>query len=179
MLHVRRQMLQELYDHDALLVIAKGLGVFDVMAKFLTIYSNKESLVLVINANKAVQARLELTLRAEGCPVPPRSINNEYTSDERSEVYKEGGCVCITSRILTVDLLNKRVPVTGIKGIVVWDAHRVGENSNEAFILRLYRQDNREGFIKGLSDSPGTPDSVLSCFTLLHIAASYLPAVHV
>ena len=38
--------------------------------------------------------------------------------------------------------------------MVVWDAHRVSETSSEAFILRLFRQRNKIGFIKGISDSP-------------------------
>ncbi len=155
MLEVRRMILQELLEQDTLLVLAKGMGLFDVLVSFLLLHSHKNAMVLVINASKDVQARIELALRAEGCEIPPRSINNEFTPEERSEVYKGGGCVCITSRILSVDFLNKRVPAADVTGIVVWDAHRLDQFCSESFILRLYREGNKEGFIKGFSDSPG------------------------
>jgi len=39
-----------------------------------------------------------------------------------------------------------------IGGFIVTHAHRVDEDSAEAFILRLFREKNRDGFIK-----PGAP----------------------
>ena len=155
MLHVRRAMIQELIENDSLLVIAKGLGLFEVLSAFLLVYSQEDSRVLLINAPKAIQTRLERSLRAQNCRVPARSINTEFTKQERLDIYKQGGCICITSRILTVDLLDGSLLPRDISGIVVWGAHRLTENCNEAFILRLFRQGNREGFIKALSDAPG------------------------
>ncbi|KAI8914895.1 hypothetical protein DFJ77DRAFT_463850 [Powellomyces hirtus] len=83
-----------------------------------------------------------------------RSINNETTATERQDLYLSGGVLSVTSRILVVDMLNKIVPVNKILGIIVNHAHRVTDTSTEAFILRLYRDDNKEGFIKALSDEP-------------------------
>ena len=34
------------------------------------------------------------------------------------------------------------------------NAHRISHGSNEAWILRLYRQTNRKGWIKGITDRP-------------------------
>lgn len=39
-----------------------------------------------------------------------------------------------------------------ITGLLVNDAHRVTETSIEAFIIRLYREQNRDGFLKAFSD---------------------------
>jgi DNA excision repair protein ERCC-4 len=154
MIDVWREILRSLIEHDALLILGKGLGAFEVTARFLAIHAAPSSLVLLINAPKSVQTRLELRHRAEGCLRPTAVINNEYNSDERSELYNTGGVIAVTSRILAVDLLTDRVPAEKVTGIVVWDAHHVTETSSEAFILRLYRQRNRIGFIKGVSDSP-------------------------
>lgn len=41
-----------------------------------------------------------------------------------------------------------------ISGILVHKAHRVVETSSEAFILRIYREGNRSGFVKGFTDEP-------------------------
>ncbi|KAJ3021532.1 hypothetical protein HKX48_008294 [Thoreauomyces humboldtii] len=83
-----------------------------------------------------------------------RSIGNETQSAERSELYLAGGVLSVTSRILVVDMLNKVIPIGKILGIIVNHAHRVTDTSTESFILRLFRDDNKEGFIKALSDEP-------------------------
>lgn len=93
-------------------------------------------------------------MAGQGLARPAAAINNEYSGDERSELYNAGGVIAVTSRILAVDLLTERVPAQKVSGIVVWDAHRVTDTSSEAFILRLFRQRNKVGFIKGVSDSP-------------------------
>jgi len=63
-------------------------------------------------------------------------------------MYAEGGCFIITSRIMIVDLLTSKVDILKICGFLVNDAHKVTETSMESFILRIYRQKNRSGFIK-------------------------------
>ena len=60
----------------------------------------------------------------------------------------------ISSRILVVDFLSDRVPVTHLSGIIVNRAHKVIDSSQEAFILRLFRQKNTTGFIKAFTDQP-------------------------
>ena len=88
----------------------------------------------------------------------------------REALYLHGGVLCITSRILVVDLLKKLCPVDKVAGILVCSAHRcattpltpshphtltpshavllfpsgrVTDSSTEAFILRLFRQGNK------------------------------------
>ena len=38
-------------------------------------------------------------------------------------------------------------------GVLVYKAHRIIESCQESFILRLYRQKNKEGFIKAFTDN--------------------------
>lgn len=56
--------------------------------------------------------------------------------------------------MLVVDLLKKRIPIEKITGFLVLQAHTVLESCQEAFCLRLYRQNNKTGFIKAFSDNP-------------------------
>jgi DNA excision repair protein ERCC-4 len=56
-------------------------------------------------------------------------------------------------RILTVDFLTDRIPIDLITGLLVYRAHRITDSSSESFIIRLYRDKNKTGFIKGFSDS--------------------------
>ena len=55
----------------------------------------------------------------------------------------EGGVIFGSSRILVVDMLMDRLPIQLVTGVIVYKAHKVIETSQEAFILRLYRQKNK------------------------------------
>lgn len=72
----------------------------------------------------------------------------------RAKLYEAGGIFSITSRILIVDLLVKLLNPEVITGVVVLHADRVLATSLEAFILRIYRQHNKQGFLKAFSDNP-------------------------
>jgi DNA excision repair protein ERCC-4 len=43
---------------------------------------------------------------------------------DRAIAYSQGGLLSVTSRILVVDMLKQRVPVTLITGIIVANAHK-------------------------------------------------------
>ncbi|XP_078519223.1 DNA repair endonuclease XPF isoform X2 [Lissotriton helveticus] len=91
-------------------------------------------------------------LRSEGIAHLPRIVTNEITSGERCNVYMQGGVLFVTSRILVVDFLTDRIPANLITGILVYSAHKIIESCQESFILRLYRQKNKQGFIKAFTD---------------------------
>ena len=40
-------------------------------------------------------------------------------------IYKRGGVVFITSRILVVDLLRRQCPVDRVAGVLVWNGHKL------------------------------------------------------
>uniref|UniRef100_A0A452TCB5 DNA repair endonuclease XPF n=1 Tax=Ursus maritimus TaxID=29073 RepID=A0A452TCB5_URSMA len=92
-------------------------------------------------------------LKIEGVEHLPRRVTNEITSNSRYEVYTQGGVIFATSRILVVDFLTDRIPSDLITGILVYRAHRIIESCQEAFILRLFRQKNKRGFIKAFTDN--------------------------
>ncbi|OLY78857.1 DNA repair protein rad16 [Smittium mucronatum] len=79
-------------------------------------------------------------------------LNNYFCIRIRSKMYLKGGIISVTSRILLVDMLNNIVPLQLVTGILVNNAHSVTAEGNDAFILRLYREKNQEGFIKAISD---------------------------
>ncbi|NXD12458.1 XPF endonuclease, partial [Nothocercus nigrocapillus] len=92
-------------------------------------------------------------LKSEGVVHLPRRVTNEITNNIRYEFYTQGGVLFATSRILVVDFLTNRIPADLITGILVYKAHRIIESCQEAFILRLYRQKNKQGFIKAFTDN--------------------------
>jgi DNA excision repair protein ERCC-4 len=82
-------------------------------------------------------------------------VNTDVMSvGTREKMYAQGGIFSITSRILVVDLLTSLLDPETITGLVVLHADRVVATSLEAFIIRIYRQRNKVGFLKAFSDNP-------------------------
>ncbi|XP_075755461.1 DNA repair endonuclease XPF [Pelodiscus sinensis] len=147
------QVFLDLFHQDGLVICARGLGIDRILLRFLRLYCEPASLVLVLNTSPAEEEYFIDQLRSDGVVHLPRRVTNEITNNCRYEVYTQGGVLFATSRILVVDFLTDRIPSNLITGILVYKAHRIIESCQEAFILRLYRQKNKEGFIKAFSDN--------------------------
>ncbi|CAM9440030.1 unnamed protein product [Phaeothamnion confervicola] len=175
-----REAFVELYEQDGLVVMARGLGLRRLLAKFLHLHSALEvpaaaavataaagagaaaaaaaapRPVFCLNAGGEEDLLLD-ALMAEGVPPSklPVIVTNEYTAKERGELYRRGGCFLVTSRILIVDLLNGVVDPANIGGFLVQNAHRVTDTCTEAFILRIFRQHNNHRDISGYGAGDG------------------------
>lgn len=119
------------------------------------------NLIVIVNADDrengwigealADHAAISMSPKARGLTV----VNTDFTSvGAREKMYAQGGIFSITSRILVVDLLTNLLNPDTITGLVLLHADRVIATSLEAFILRIYRQKNKVGFLKAFSDNP-------------------------
>ncbi|XP_038942944.1 DNA repair endonuclease XPF isoform X3 [Rattus norvegicus] len=153
LLEYERQQVLELLDSDGLVVCARGLGADRLLYHFLRLHCHPACLVLVLNTQPAEEEYFINQLKIEGVEHLPRRVTNEIASNSRYEVYTQGGIIFATSRILVVDFLTGRIPSDLITGILVYRAHRIIESCQEAFILRLFRQKNKRGFIKAFTDN--------------------------
>ncbi|MXQ80700.1 hypothetical protein E5288_WYG009203 [Bos mutus] len=153
LLEYERQLVLELLDADGLVVCARGLGADRLLYHFLRLHCHPACLVLVLNTQPAEEEYFINQLKIEGVEHLPRRVTNEITGSNRYEVYTQGGVIFATSRILVVDFLTDRIPSDLITGILVYRAHRIIESCQEAFILRLFRQKNKRGFIKAFTDN--------------------------
>ncbi|XP_021266875.1 DNA repair endonuclease XPF [Numida meleagris] len=147
------QIFLDLFHQDGLVVCARGLGIDRLLLRFLRLYCEPASLVLVLNTSPAEEEYFIDQLRSDGVVHLPRRVTNEIPSNTRYEFYTQGGVLFATSRILVVDFLTDRIPANLITGVLVYKAHRIIESCQESFILRLYRQKNKEGFIKAFTDN--------------------------
>jgi len=154
MLQYELTIFSDMQADDGLVITAKGLGVERLLLSFIKLYSDPTFLVLVLNTNSEEEEFFIDELRANGIEHLPKIITNEVGTNERVSVYMKGGVLFVTSRILVVDLLTDRLPTHLVTGIIVYRAHKIVESGQEAFILRLYRQKNKTGFIKAFTDSP-------------------------
>ncbi len=151
--------------------MARGLGLYRVLVAFLEMFCGNDTpavsqsskggkqgqrrLVLAINCHGMEELFMD-ALISRGVPQEnlPLLITNEVSIRRREELYRMGGAYLVTSRILVVDMLNKVVDVSSIGGLLVGRANRVVDTSTEAFILRLFRQGNKDGFVIAFSDNP-------------------------
>lgn len=147
-------MFLDVLHEDGLLVAAKGLGIETVFLNLLKVYCDPGNLVIVVGTSSKEEEFYVAQLEAEGVKPLPKVITTEYAASDRENVYLAGGVLFVSSRILVVDLLKDRVPISLITGFLVCRAHTVLESCQEAFAIRLYRQRNKTGFVKAFSSSP-------------------------
>lgn len=159
----QQALFQELRTEDELVILARGLGLMRLLTNLLHSYDAAgHNLIAVVNAEErenswigealAEHAAVSMAPLARGLTV----VNTDYTNvGAREKMYAAGGIFSITSRILVVDLLTNLLNVEKITGLIVLHADRVVATSLEAFILRIYRQKNKVGFLKAFADDPG------------------------
>jgi len=142
LLGFQEAILKELDEKDGLLILARGLGLRSIISTYLKSHCAKAHLtppplVFVINATSDDEAGIndQLGMRM-AC------IHHEISASERERMFKHGGVLSITSRILIVDMLNSKLDLAQITGIVVLHAEEVSPASIEAFILRVFRKSN-------------------------------------
>lgn len=152
LLEFETEMFLSLFGSDGLLVAAEGMGIDRILLQFMRVYSEEGSLVLLLNTTTPEQEYFTEQLRVEGVSHLPRTVTSDVQSADRYDVYTGGGVLYVTSRILVVDFLTDRIPAHLISGILVYRAHKIIESCQEAFILRLFRQKNKTGFIKAFTD---------------------------
>lgn len=154
MLDYENEMFLSAMQEDGLTITAKGLGLEQVFLNLLKVYCDPGNLVLVLGCNDQEETWFTSQLAVQGEKQLPKKITTDISTSEREIVYLEGGVLFITTRILVVDFLMDRIPSHLITGVLVYRAHRIIDSCQESFILRLYRQKNKKGFVKAFSSSP-------------------------
>ena len=76
---IAAQLLQE---RETLLVIAEGLGLEEILMRFMMLYSGEKKLVFVLQLEQERQVQVRCELQAEGVTRLP-SIIVDSTSEER------------------------------------------------------------------------------------------------
>ncbi|XP_014771689.1 DNA repair endonuclease XPF [Octopus bimaculoides] len=154
LLEYEKEIFLNCFHDDGLLIMSQGLGLERILINLIKVYCDPGNLVFVLNNNNVEEDYICDHLKADGVKEVPKVITNEFTAPNRQKIYTEGGVLFVTSRILVVDFLTENIPANLITGIIVCKAHKILDSCQEAFILRLYRQKNKTGFIKAFSDRP-------------------------
>ncbi|KAG6991181.1 DNA repair protein rad16 [Physcia stellaris] len=138
-LEYQQDVFNELRSEDELLVLARGLGLIRVVTNLLHSYDAAgNNLIILVGADE----RENGWIGEGGVYQPIKSQDEEST--------KAQGLSQVNTDAMSVELLN---PET-VTGLVVLHAERIIATSIEAFIIRIYRQMNKAGFLKAFSDNP-------------------------
>ncbi|GAA5880947.1 hypothetical protein JCM16303_005184 [Sporobolomyces ruberrimus] len=150
MLSFQRDILSQLTGGpDALVIMARGLGLRSVVTTFLKVYDMPEKLVFLLNATVDEERGL-----AEEVGMRMKIVGYDLPEATRQRMYKDGGLFSVSTTILVTDMLKGSVPVDLVTGVVVLHAESVSPASQEAFAIRIYRKSNKTGFLKAFSDQP-------------------------
>lgn len=84
----------------------------------------------------------------------PKNITGENPIDSRQSIYAAGGVFVVTERVLLSDLLTQRLDAALIDLLILPKAHGISDTSNEAFIVRLFRERNPKGYLVAISEKP-------------------------
>ncbi|EME48529.1 hypothetical protein DOTSEDRAFT_162102 [Dothistroma septosporum NZE10] len=161
-LDFQQDVFHALRDEDILLILARGLGLLRLVTNLLHSYDAAgNNLVVLVGADErendwigeslAEHAAMSGSPKCRGMQLVNTDLTNVGT---REKMYRRGGICSITSRILIVDFLSGLLDPATVTGLIVLHAERVAATSLEAFIVRIYRQKNKAGFLKAFSDSP-------------------------
>ncbi|ODV91909.1 hypothetical protein CANCADRAFT_20121, partial [Tortispora caseinolytica NRRL Y-17796] len=153
LLPFQNEILDDLIEEDCLVILARGLGLLDIVSEFLrrALSGEKPPLIFVLGASAFDSEYLSLALNTAAEYV---KVLTASSVDKRASTYPNGGILILPSRVLEVDILTKMVDPKWISGMVVLHAEKVLATSSDAFVLRLFREENQSGFIKAFSDSP-------------------------
>ncbi|KAL9131956.1 MAG: hypothetical protein Q9217_000236 [Psora testacea] len=153
---------KDIDGEDELVILARGLGLLRIVTNLLHSYDAAgNNLVVIVGADErengwigealAEHAAVSRSPAARGLS----QVNTDMMSvGTREKMYSQGGIFSITSRILVVDLLSKLLNPETVTGLIVLHSERIVATSIEAFIIRIYRQLNKIGFLKAFSDNP-------------------------
>ncbi|KAJ6179883.1 hypothetical protein N7519_010344 [Penicillium mononematosum] len=157
-LQYQQELFTELRAEDELVILARGLGLLHLISNLLHFYDAAgNNLVLVVGAdereNEWIGEALAEHYTTSKSPLARglRVINTEKATVPLRWVSRSAMSI---ATILVVDLLSRLLDPEKVTGMVILHADKVLATSLEAFIVRVYRQSNKRGFLKAFSDSP-------------------------
>ena len=179
-LSYQQEIVQQLISQNGLVILGRGLGIEKIVANLLQILgistynakTRKRSLIFLINASEYENFRIgedlmELSWMNEDIVnTEDKSSGNGNvqftvigagegtTVDKRRVIYDRGGIVSLSNRVLVTDMLSDVIDPGSVTGIVLLHAENIREYSNDRFVVNLYRQKNKWGFVKAFSEDP-------------------------
>ncbi|CAA7041895.1 unnamed protein product [Microthlaspi erraticum] len=156
-LKFHQQIISDLLEdsNGGLVILSSGLSLAKLIASLLLLHSPSQGtlLLLLSPASQSLKSRI-LHYISSLDSSPPSEITADLPANQRYSLYSSGLPFFITPRILIVDLLTQRIPVSSLAGIFILNAHSLSETSTEAFIVRIVKTLNGSAYVRAFSDKP-------------------------
>ncbi|CAH2080160.1 unnamed protein product [Thlaspi arvense] len=156
-LKFHQQIISDLLEdsNGGLVILSSGLSLAKLIANFLLLHSPSQGtlLLLLSPAAQSLKSRILHYISSLDSPLPTE-ITADLPANQRHSLYSSGNPFFITPRILIVDLLTQRIPVSSLAGIFILNAHSLSETSTEAFIVRIVKTLNGSAYVRAFSDKP-------------------------
>jgi len=193
LLPFQRDIVKELLAHDGVSILGEGLGASAVVACLVAVddallrqraLGDPPYVTLIVGATDEAKVSVKERLAALFPRAsPPAELTAETGGEKRKKLYERGCVAFVTTRIASVDLLSGRLDAKRVRGVIVCSAHRTTETSGEGFVVRLFREGNRTGYVRAISDRPGQLtrgfNSVERCLKALMLTRIHLwPRFH-
>lgn len=157
--HIITELLED--SNGGLVVTSSGLGLHKLISSLFLLHHHSQGCLLILSATPpqkiSILQNYENAIQSQisgECPNLPSEITSDLPANQRLSLYTSGGILFITSRILIVDLLTRRLPTSAVAGLVILNAHSLSDTSTEAFIVRMLRLTNRSMYVRAFSDRP-------------------------
>lgn len=157
--HIITELLED--SNGGLVVTSAGLGLHKIISSLFLLHHHSQGCLLILSATPSQKASILRNYEnvtqsqiSDEVQNSPAEITSDLPANQRLSLYSSGGILFITSRILIVDLLTRRLPTTAVAGLVVLNAHLLSDTSTEAFIVRILRSTNRDLYVRAFSDRP-------------------------
>lgn len=151
-----RAIIQELLQDDALVILASGLGILEIICAFVELHANDRSLVFILNVSERevdfIQMRLASTVKQHTHNLFFH-IRGDVSAQDRQHMYLQGGCIAITARVLVADLLSNICPFKAITGLLINNADQICKLANLSFVVEIVQRNNPDAFIRGFSEN--------------------------
>ncbi|EOA15438.1 hypothetical protein CARUB_v10004080mg [Capsella rubella] len=156
-LKFHQQIISDLLEESngGLVILSSGLSLAKLIASLLILHSPSQGtlLLLLSPAAQSLKSRIIHYISSLDSPTPTE-ITADLPANQRYSLYSSGSPFFITPRILIVDLLTQRIPVSSLAGIFILNAHSLSETSTEAFIVRIVKSLNGSAYVRAFSDKP-------------------------
>ena len=108
LLEFENQIYLDMFQNDALLILAEGLGIERIFMNFIKLFCDPSHLVMILNTHEAEEQYFINKLKEyqekeeeqqnDDFILPVKITTETHSLNERSQAYLKGGCFFVTSR---------------------------------------------------------------------------------
>ncbi|XP_048229575.1 DNA repair endonuclease UVH1 isoform X4 [Ricinus communis] len=149
--HIITDLLED--PSGGLVILSSGLCLPKLISSLLLLHHSSQGTLLILSSSSSPYLKT-LILHHHNNHHNITEITADLPAHHRLSLYTSGEICFITPRILIVDLLTNKIPVSALSGIIILNAHSLSETSTEAFIVRILKTLSQSIYVRAFTDKP-------------------------